>query len=51
MFELNKLYNIDCMQLMQQYPDGFFDLAICDPPYGISKAFKPTSRIAKYGGG
>ena len=51
MFELNKLYNIDCMQLMQQYPDGFFDLAICDPPYGIEKAFKPTSRIAKYGGG
>ena len=27
--------NIDCMELMAQYPDKYFDLAICDPPYGI----------------
>lgn len=25
----------DCMQLMPTYPDGYFDLAIVDPPYGI----------------
>lgn len=25
--------NEDCMQVMNQYPDGFFDLAIVDPPY------------------
>ena len=25
----------DNMQLMAQYPDGYFELAICDPPYGI----------------
>lgn len=25
----------DNMQLMARYPDGFFDLAIVDPPYGI----------------
>ena len=24
----------DCMTGMRQYPDGYFDLAICDPPYG-----------------
>lgn len=51
MYELNNLYNVDCMQLMAAYPDNFFDLAICDPPYGIDKAFGRTSRIARYGGG
>jgi site-specific DNA-methyltransferase (adenine-specific) len=28
-------YNIDCMELMEKYPDKHFDLAIVDPPYGI----------------
>ena len=50
MYELNNLYNVDCMQLMAASPDNFFDLAICDPPYGISKAYNATSRIARYGG-
>lgn len=35
MFELNTLYNIDCMTAMREIPDKFFELAICDPPYGI----------------
>lgn len=26
MLELNKLYNMDCMQGMKEFPDGFFDL-------------------------
>lgn len=26
----------DCMELMSEYPDGHFDLAIVDPPYGIN---------------
>jgi len=25
----------DCMDFMAKFPDKFFDLAICDPPYGI----------------
>ena len=29
-------YNIDCMDGMKEFPDGYFDLAIVDPPYGIS---------------
>ena len=29
------LINCDCMQLMAEYPDKHFDLAIVDPPYGI----------------
>jgi len=28
-------YNADCMDIMKQYPDKHFDLAIVDPPYGI----------------
>lgn len=26
---------MDCMELMKQYPDKYFDLSIVDPPYGI----------------
>ena len=29
--------NEDNMQLMSRYPDNYFDLAIVDPPYGISQ--------------
>lgn len=29
------LRNMDCMQLMREYPDNHFDLAVVDPPYGI----------------
>ena len=28
------LHLMDCMEGMRQFPDGFFDLAIVDPPYG-----------------
>ena len=28
--------NVDCMEYMQALPDKAFDLAIVDPPYGIS---------------
>ena len=33
--ELNRLYNLDCMDGMKQMPDKYFELAIVDPPYGI----------------
>ena len=29
-----ELLNIDCMEYMATLPDGAFDLAIVDPPYG-----------------
>ena len=32
---MNKLYQIDCMEYMQDIPDNHFDLAVVDPPYGI----------------
>lgn len=37
MLELNKLYNMDCMEGMKQFPDKYFELAIVDPPYGLPK--------------
>ena len=32
------LYNCDCMEYMKNIPDKYFDLAICDPPYGINRS-------------
>ena len=37
MLKLNKLYNMDCMKGMKQFPDKYFELAIVDPPYGIGE--------------
>lgn len=31
---MNVAYNRDCMEAMKEYPDGYFDLAVVDPPYG-----------------
>lgn len=39
-FELNRLYNVDCMEAMKEIPDGYFQLAIVDPPYGIGESGK-----------
>jgi len=39
-------FNVDCMDFMKSKPDGFYDLAIVDPPYGIGAAkqlYKGTS--------
>ena len=34
--EIN-LYNMDCMEFMKDKPDNYYDLAVVDPPYGISE--------------
>lgn len=50
MYDLNHLYNLDCMEAMQQIPDGYFQLAIVDPPYGIGENGKRNAtrgRLAK----
>jgi len=31
------LLNVDCMEYMKGLPDKCFDLAVCDPPYGIGE--------------
>ena len=35
---------MDCMELMATFPDGHFDLAIVDPPYGIGEALVKGGR-------
>jgi len=32
-----ELIHDDCMNVMAKYPDNYFQLAICDPPYGIGR--------------
>lgn len=44
-----ELINDNNMNLMAKYPDGYFDLAIVDPPYGIGRDGKPKS-TSKHGG-
>lgn len=46
----SEVFNEDCMIGMRRYPDKYFDLAVCDPPYAINQ-FKngETSRLRKYG--
>ena len=46
---MNEAYNIDCMEFMRRVPSKYFDLAVVDPPYGIEKGFKETSRVRRYG--
>ena len=35
--ELDKIYNMDCLEGMKQIPDGSVDAIICDLPYGTMK--------------
>lgn len=49
-------YNMDCLDGMREFPDKYFDLAICNPPYNIQSlnvkaksSSNATSRLKKYG--
>ena len=35
----------DCMDLMKEFPDKYFDLAIVDPPYGIGNFVQTSGNI------
>ena len=39
-----EITNEDCMDLLKRTPDNFYDLSICDPPYGLGK------RLSQRGG-
>ena len=41
------LINDDCMSVMRDYPDNYFDLAIVDPPYGIGESGKTNKSRRK----
>jgi len=36
LFELNKIYNEDCIETMKRIPDGTVDLMLTDPPYNTT---------------
>lgn len=46
---ISNVENIDCIEGMKQFPDNYFELAICDPPYGLERFKKGGSHINKYG--
>ena len=33
--ELDRIYNMDCLEGMKAIPDGTIDAVICDLPYGV----------------
>jgi len=35
--ELNKVYNMDCLEGMKMIPDGSVDMILCDLPYGTTQ--------------
>lgn len=43
---ISEVFNIDCMIGMKDTPDNFYDLAVCDPPYGIG-AEHGTNRASR----
>lgn len=32
---ISEVFNSDCLEGMKSFPDNYFDLAVCDPPYGL----------------
>lgn len=40
--EWNSFINGDCMDYLKEFPDDYFDLCICDPPYGLLDAGMQT---------
>ena len=60
-FEINKIYNENCLETMAKIPDGFIDLVVTSPPYddlrtynGYTFEFEPIAkelyRVIKPGG-
>lgn len=45
---VSEVFNIDCMDALREAPDNHWDLAICDPPYGIG-ADEQQNESAKSG--
>ena len=37
MVQLNKIYNMDCLEYLKKIPDNSVDLVVTDPPYNVSQ--------------
>ncbi|MFW9821394.1 MAG: DNA methyltransferase [Candidatus Thorarchaeota archaeon] len=42
------MLNMDCMEFMKNIENKYFDLCICDPPYGIGQDWKKRNKGQKY---
>ena len=42
MLEINKIYNLECLDFLSKVDDNSVDLAIIDPPYNLHKAYWDT---------
>ena len=40
MLEVNKIYNMDCLEGMKYMGNESIDIVITDPPYGVRKKRK-----------
>lgn len=38
---MNQIIQGDCLEVMKQFPDKYFDLCLTDPPYGIGISANP----------
>ena len=47
MLEVNKIHHGDCLEVMKDIPDNYFDLCLTDPPYGIGEAKKNNASRGK----
>ena len=51
MFELNKIYNGNCLELIKTIPDKSVDMTFADPPFNLGKkynAYKDTVSRKEY---
>lgn len=47
-FDINKIYNLDCVEYMRTLPDNSVDLIIADPPYNKKVAYWDNLEESKY---
>lgn len=45
----NEVYNCDCIEYMRTLPDHYFDIAVCDPPYGSANAAELVGGGERFG--
>jgi len=47
---ISEVFNQDCIAYMRTLPDGFFNLAVADPPYGFGDSYVPHDPRGRFGG-
>lgn len=44
---VSRVYNMDCVEFMKQFPDNYFDLVLADPPYGSANDTNGYNRFGE----